>query len=116
MSELNSVVAGLGLGGGVAVAVGVWAWTRLKDLNLRLRISEQQRQQEMQFTTAARRQIESLQNELAEMRALLARRGVQPPPPKPMVVDVTALDAAREAPDSAADGFQATQIVPRATP
>jgi hypothetical protein len=112
MSEWKLMLLGLALGCLAALALGLWARAQLRTAAERLRASEAGRQQEMQFTTAARRQIEALQNELAELRALLARRGVQAPP-RPVAVDGPQASSPDCEPERASDGFQATQIVPR---
>ena len=65
------------------------------------------------ITTAARRQNEALQQEVAELRHLMARRGVQVP-----ARPAAAIEPAPETTEPAAlpaDGFQATQFSPRSS-
>lgn len=106
----EAMILGLGvlLGG---VAVGLWARSRLQQAAARVLHLEQSRAQELQHTSAARRQLESLQKELGEARHLLARRGLSVPHRAPEVTEPD-LDVTQPQP-LAPDGFQATQIVPR---
>jgi hypothetical protein len=105
----------LGLGLGLAIGAGgcaLWMGQRLKAALARQQHLEQCRTQEQQHTTAARRQMEVLQKELAELRHLLARRG-QSLPARESVSELP--PEAFEPTDSGElddGGFQRTQLIP----
>lgn len=107
-----------GLVVGAALGAGLMALVlrgRLADALARLQHLEVSRQQEMQNTTAARRQNEALQQEVAELRHLMARRGLALPA-RPVAAPASAAEESTEPGPLAADGFQPTQFSPRAAP
>lgn len=106
----EALMLGLGVLLGAA-AVGLWARARLLQATARMAHLEQSRQQELQHVSAARRQLESLQKELGEARHLLARRGLSVPHRAPEGLPME--DEVTQPQPLPADGFQATQIVPR---
>lgn len=107
-SQMLALLLGLALGAGGVLLV---LRRRLAEAQARMHHLEASRQLEMQNTTAARRQNEALQQEVAELRHLMARRGVQVP-----ARPAAAIESAPETTEPAAlpaDGFQATQFSPR---
>lgn len=109
MGGLLGLALGLALGAG---GCALWMGRRLKEALARQLHLEQCRAQEQQHTTAARRQMEVLQKELAELRHLLARRG-QALPARESVLHVPpeALDSEDASPLDDG-GFQRTQLIP----
>lgn len=107
--QILMLLLGLVLGAGGAGLALRW---RLAEARARLHHLEASRQLEMQNTTAARRQNEALQQEVAELRHLMARRGLQVPA-RPAAAAVDAVAETTEPAALAPDGFQATQFSPR---
>jgi 3-hydroxyacyl-CoA dehydrogenase len=109
-AQLMAVLAGVG-GGAVGAAVAtLMARGKLKAAMARMQQLEQHRLQAAQQTSAARRQVETLQKEVAELRQLLAHSGVAAPARKNPGLDAlhdVQLDEKEPA------GFAATQVIAR---
>lgn len=108
--ELMAVLAavlGVVIGAGV---VGLMARGRLQTAAQRVQHLEQQRLQAAQQTSAARRQIETLQKEVGELRHLMTRRGVALPDRENPGLEAT---PEVEAPSKGPEAFAATQLIQR---
>lgn len=97
-----------------ALAVFLPSRRRLAACAERIAHLEQQRQQTGQQTTQARRQIEQLQREMGELRHLMARRGIVPPPRQAAVeAPVDPLEVTQPGAPQAPEAFAPTQLIAR---
>lgn len=104
--------AGLVLGAGLAWAGAVWWFGRqLKAAAARLDKTEKARQFAATQTTQARKQIETLQQELGELRHAAQQKVhlSQPAPTSPEMILPLGTDAPRKA--GPGDGFADTQVL-----